>query len=148
MPPIEDELFPDTLHDGTAIYAAYIDPQNHPNVGYMAYMECLGLVWKGKQNILGPYTRLLGTFSRGPLPSCAISWGLPVRLYFSRIQQGHVLRPSGSSQMFPKSNQHLNTACSLGLAIYAAPCIPKFHHLNVGKHGMHAVSGPSKLKHQ
>ena len=32
---------PDTTQ-GTAIYA-YIDPQNHPNVGiYMAYMECLG----------------------------------------------------------------------------------------------------------
>ena len=32
--------------DGTAIYT-YIDPSNHPNVYiYMAYMECLGKVYR------------------------------------------------------------------------------------------------------
>ena len=37
-------VVPQTLH-GTAIYA-YIDPQNHPNVGIYdgSPMECLGMV--------------------------------------------------------------------------------------------------------
>ena len=47
-------IIPDTTN-GTAIYA-YIDPQNHPNLGtYMAHMECLGMVLQ-----LGRYCSRLG----------------------------------------------------------------------------------------